>query len=1149
MIGRLPIGGLFERQKVNGLESQNPRSMRFFILVLCLILLGGPSLADPVKELHSQIESSSDPSAKAQLWLRLAELKRTTDPGYAASCLVEAERCWVELSEQGGEFPHQKAQEALLQAAAHYQTAGRLPEKFATLTECAALMLQAERRAEAEELLKTVIQEADKSNQGRPQQVQAYRVLASSAESQGHWNEATEIYSRGLYLATTSDPDSVAVIKLHLAALHLTQGRLTRAESFYEQVLESPQSTVAEKAEARISLAETLLRQKRFQLAGESFGELSQEMADTPQGGVMGFKYAYCLQRLGRSQEALQALERLGDSLSHPKLSPEVRNLYLEVLLELGEKEKAERFLASKVFADPLTQADALVTIGQKIRAEQSLNEALPHLTPSEALRATQLLLKLNREGEASKLLESLLDTTQPSADRAAVLVNLAEARFRQGRYEGALALLKEATEWYRQRDSWYGLATCYNNIADCWLQIGEPGQAIDALHESEKIIETKLSQQPTHQVTRLKATVLNALGAFWLSHRDYDQADLYLERAMQERAKGGDVPGAIVTSIAQAQVALGREQSERAAQLLDQALEQAQALDDNALMLEVLITRLYHLDDLEQAEHHFAEAARLDQRSLWGGVLRAGLAQAHYRQGDLTQAAALARIALTNSSSLTISSHCHPILVSHALNKSDTSEALIQYKEMVIRLSEYVGHLTTQESRKRVASHEPLTRTLVAALAREDSPSTMLEVEEQARSLTLQALTTELPLPGQLPTELGQAERRLSAQLRAINSKLGSDPEVAAALTREYRKVLAQIGHQQIRSNLIVQVQPATVERLQGELQADELLLYYIEGPDELYLVTVSQDKVALYKLGSRSAIESLAEKTYESLRRFRPGPKTDQMLTLLGEHLLQPVTGQLANHRDLIIIPPESLHNVPFSALRLGQRYLIQDHQVARSNSSGAWLMSRQSKAKGKGVLLSCLGGLTVARHGEKLFESLPGTTQEVRALQELYPSSSLLAEKEAHSSAMQRLSEGKEIVHYATHGVLNEKEPLLSGLVAADGVVTAASIFNWDLSADLAVISACQSGTFADGKGYLGLSTAFQQAGARTLIASLWSVNDSSTRDWMTAFYQAKEKGETSSQAHRTAHLATLQKYPEPFFWAPFELWGDGFSRNGP
>ena len=145
---------------------------------------------------------------------------------------------------------------------------------------------------------------------------------------------------------------------------------------------------------------------------------------------------------------------------------------------------------------------------------------------------------------------------------------------------------------------------------------------------------------------------------------------------------------------------------------------------------------------------------------------------------------------------------------------------------------------------------------------------------------------------------------------------------------------------------------------------------------------------------------------------------------------------------------------------------------------------------------------------------------------------------------------------VIHLATHGWIDAKLPSRSGLVLGleneeteDGILQAREIFRLALEAELVTLSACQSalGALITGEGMVGLTRAFLFAGARSIVASLWNVNDKATAYFMSGFYEFLQEGHTKSEALRRARVRMREhpNYRHPYFWAPYVLIGDGKS----
>jgi Uncharacterized protein conserved in bacteria len=146
--------------------------------------------------------------------------------------------------------------------------------------------------------------------------------------------------------------------------------------------------------------------------------------------------------------------------------------------------------------------------------------------------------------------------------------------------------------------------------------------------------------------------------------------------------------------------------------------------------------------------------------------------------------------------------------------------------------------------------------------------------------------------------------------------------------------------------------------------------------------------------------------------------------------------------------------------------------------------------------------------------------------------------------------------QIVHFATHGFLNSEHPELSGLVftttdrngvKTNGLMPLHDIYSLELSAELTVLSACQTalGKEIKGEGLVGLAHGFMAAGSKSVVASLWKVDDRATAVLMADFYESMlQKGMSPAAALRAAKLKMMRdkQWREPYYWAGFELQGE-------
>jgi CHAT domain-containing protein len=150
--------------------------------------------------------------------------------------------------------------------------------------------------------------------------------------------------------------------------------------------------------------------------------------------------------------------------------------------------------------------------------------------------------------------------------------------------------------------------------------------------------------------------------------------------------------------------------------------------------------------------------------------------------------------------------------------------------------------------------------------------------------------------------------------------------------------------------------------------------------------------------------------------------------------------------------------------------------------------------------------------------------------------------------------------QIVHFATHGFVDSEHPELSGMiltmvdskgVGQNGLMPLHDIYSLDLSSELTVLSACQTALGKDisGEGFLGLTHSFLSAGSKSVVASLWKIDDHATANLMTHFYKSLlQQGMSTSAALRAAKLKTMREkqWRAPYFWAGFVLQGEYTNR---
>jgi CHAT domain-containing protein len=250
-------------------------------------------------------------------------------------------------------------------------------------------------------------------------------------------------------------------------------------------------------------------------------------------------------------------------------------------------------------------------------------------------------------------------------------------------------------------------------------------------------------------------------------------------------------------------------------------------------------------------------------------------------------------------------------------------------------------------------------------------------------------------------------------------------------------------------------------------------------------------------------------------------------------------------------VVAPPEK-----------NPRYWLDAGPVVRYALSGASLVTTPTarRAANEGMLLS-VSDPAYAPQGP--FARLPATASETEAIRKAFGSGRVVALQgaAADEAGVRAALPGKRYLHLATHGVVERgHDQSLAGLVlasgaspkrdtATDGMLQLFEIYDLRLDCDLAVLSACETsaGAYVEGEGVYALSRGFLAAGARGVVASLWSVEDTSTAalvgDFFTTLAAADRRGEQADAARalRDAkrRLRAKPQWSAPFFWAPFVL----------
>lgn len=285
-------------------------------------------------------------------------------------------------------------------------------------------------------------------------------------------------------------------------------------------------------------------------------------------------------------------------------------------------------------------------------------------------------------------------------------------------------------------------------------------------------------------------------------------------------------------------------------------------------------------------------------------------------------------------------------------------------------------------------------------------------------------------------------------------------------------------------------------------------------------------------------------------------------QAASQLMDNILTPVLWELSPgpETDIIVIPDGVLGYLPMEALGTMEdqqfTYFSDDQPIRyQYNLIRNTTTSEEPRLVFAGFAPSYEGEKSVDSRAE--FAPLSHNEEEVEQALQLIKDGGVWKGDDATESRFKQVAPDANILHLAMHGRLNDSQPSASFLAFAgddeeDGRLYAYEISAMRLNADLAVLSACQtgSGSLQQGEGIMSLARAFQEAGCRSVLMSLWAVNDEATYEFMTRFYEFWHRGYPSSQALVMTRKAmqTETRFREPQYWAGFVLMGDSLPIPG-
>ena len=777
---------------------------------------------------------------------------------------------------------------------------------------------------------------------------------------------------------------------------------------------------------------------------------------------------------------------------------------------------------------------------------------------------------------------------------KARALHTLGEINLRDGDHPRAIEELQMSLALYQQLN---GKGRSYNaNIAGVYAALGkvypEAGDYALGLSYLNKALDIVRNQPDPN----MRASLLNSIGYLYMEQEDYAQSRLQFDQSLK-------IYSSVNNQREESRVLLNLGVIEQRQGNYDEALRHfrnslqaakaTQSIDVQVAAGEgigVVLTAKKDLTGAFEALNESLAIAKYTKNKTRQGELLWRSAQTYYELGNYSQSAELAEnaIALARASHLPKLTYLATTTLgqSYAAQKKFelATQTLKQAVEQLERMRYQVAG-SELESQRFLENKVGSYHALVDLFIKQDRPLDALLFAERAKSrVLLDLLTGGKSDLGKVLTQSEKEEiQRLNRKISEINHLIKiNESSDSSYLDSLYRQLdAARLEYQSFHDALYVAHPSLTVRSGRTASLTDADINHLTLKSDIAYLEYVtSNERVYLFVLTAKSASGGPGLKVYPiAIKPEDLARKVDQFHQRLADRhpdfasiarelyvtLIGPAEQQLQGINTICIVPDGLLWNLPFQALMTGSNhYLIEDHAVFYVPS----LSVLREMTKGKPgqpsnkASLIAFGNPVIGKDEQRNEElcPLPEAETEVRTVAMTFGTAGnkVLIGREASEKTFRTLAPTYATIHLATHGVLDNRQPLYSHLLLTktegdpenDGLLEAREIMNMTLRADLVVLSACETanGRISPGEGVVGMSWAFFVAGTRSMLVSQWKVNSSSTSQLMANFYQQSDlvrnrSGGANARALRAAALQLMKddRYRHPFFWAGFVLVG--------
>lgn len=387
--------------------------------------------------------------------------------------------------------------------------------------------------------------------------------------------------------------------------------------------------------------------------------------------------------------------------------------------------------------------------------------------------------------------------------------------------------------------------------------------------------------------------------------------------------------------------------------------------------------------------------------------------------------------------------------------------------------------------------------------------------------------------------------EKTLKKQIAKLKSSTNKEDLI---LLNSSSEKLAEIREKIAAKYQFSNEKYSSLTAIQSQLKQEQsTLLVFFEGLEKTYIFTVSTDNIAVQSFENTPMF-------YEFIQLFKDYSQLEnnfEKYKTLGFEIYQKLGLSDIKNSKLIIVPDGIFAAFPFDALLTSKTasntfkalpYFIKQHQITYSYAVDLYFSKQQSTAKKMKLL-----GLFPIFENSKSY--LKYAKEELQDIQKLTTGTFLINQEASKKHFVSQIS-NYDIIHISSHAESNK----LPYIKCYDSIINLNEIYGLSLKADLVVLSACKTGLgrIQRGEGALSLARGFKYAGAKSIIQSLWQVNDKATATLMRNFYQNLDCNSKSKALYQAKmnylnndNIKNLKQ--SPYYWAAFQYYGNNASVN--